>query len=422
MTTLSPLQPQSHALRPFDWHICLVSEQAIPNYAPLLNSQLRPRKGVLLCVTQKMQAQAGYLSESIKRLGLQVERIDLHSEVDVTHIEDQLLAWLEQHDADTVTLNATGGNKLMAFTAMMTVATVSDAYFYVDHQQHCVHFFGKDWQPDPSLTAYPQKALPLKLQERITVDVCLGLYGYTTTKQQSVMVNLLRQRVIDELLNHVADYQYAIAPLNRVAADAQKASKNNLPIVSSPIAPKDWQALSHLLALMQQAALLRINHDQSTVTFSDEDSRFFVAGGWLEVYLQQVLTKLKSEGYLCDVANNIEIVSAALGGKGGEKNELDGIATTPSAQIILFECKTAQLGKGQSDKAEGVIYKLEGIDNRLGVLKSQKVLLSYTQLTDVDKQRTGKGVVFIESHQLRDLANQIKQKIGLKNNHSSSPM
>ena len=48
-------------MKKFDVHVCLVSEQAIPNFVPVVDKEFRPKEVVLL-VTDKMKAKAEILA------------------------------------------------------------------------------------------------------------------------------------------------------------------------------------------------------------------------------------------------------------------------------------------------------------------------------------------------------------------------
>jgi len=53
-------------IRRHDVHVCLVSEQATPNFIPVLDTRFRPRK-VILVVSPQMRERARWLKEALTR-------------------------------------------------------------------------------------------------------------------------------------------------------------------------------------------------------------------------------------------------------------------------------------------------------------------------------------------------------------------
>ena len=127
-------------------HLCLVSQQSAPNLLPALDPALKPEK-IVLIVTAKMQRQAANLSAVLKENALQTELLQLDNEQDFHHIENDLLELAARLEAHTVTLNITGGTKLMSIAAQSVAQASGWHMFYVDADTDRVIWLGHNKTP-----------------------------------------------------------------------------------------------------------------------------------------------------------------------------------------------------------------------------------------------------------------------------------
>ena len=106
-------------MKTFKTHVCIVSDQPIPNYVPILDTQFRPKE-VFLLTTPKMQTKAEILKRTIeKRCQIQPEIINIDNAYNMEELKKKILVLLGQIGGQTkdVALNVTGGTKLMAIAA-----------------------------------------------------------------------------------------------------------------------------------------------------------------------------------------------------------------------------------------------------------------------------------------------------------------
>ena len=104
-------------MKQFDVHVCLVSDQALPNFIPVLAKDFRPQR-VILLATDKMKQKAAVLAEVMKRrCQVKTDIVDLHDEYDMRGVDEKIFDLLLGIDKEKVALNVTGGTKLMSIAA-----------------------------------------------------------------------------------------------------------------------------------------------------------------------------------------------------------------------------------------------------------------------------------------------------------------
>lgn len=113
-----------------DIHVCLVSEQATPNFIPILDSRFRPSE-VVLVVSPEMKQRAQWLKEALASRVEEVSEIEVKDAWDVKGISNALLDLLAGREGKDIALNATGGTKLMAIAAQDVFSVEKRPVFYV---------------------------------------------------------------------------------------------------------------------------------------------------------------------------------------------------------------------------------------------------------------------------------------------------
>ena len=87
-------------MKKFDVHVCLVSDQAIPNFVPVVDKEFRPKEVVLL-VTDKMKAKAEILAKIMReRCAVGVRLLNVADAYDMTQVGEQVFALLCDEDKE----------------------------------------------------------------------------------------------------------------------------------------------------------------------------------------------------------------------------------------------------------------------------------------------------------------------------------
>lgn len=389
-------------MTPYTTHLCLVSAQATPNLLPLLDETWRPRKVVLACSTQmKPAALALRAVIQSKASGMAIETLELPDAYDYNALSDRFLNYLAEHADDDIALNVTGGTKLMAVAAQEVFRSAGKPVFYVNVESDEVLVIG-------------EKASSRPLRAKLKVHEMLRAHGYNVTTQERPQVTRELRDLTARLIDHVTSAGRALGTVNALARMAR--DEPGLRVDMTP-AQYDSRALADILALFLDAGLLR--QSGQALTFKDEESRFFINGGWLESHVYEALQSLRAQHEaLSDVAMGVRV---SFGGadprnaaKARDKNEID-VAFLYRNTLHLIECKTANLaqgGKGDDNKATEALYKMESL-LKLGGLRTRGMVVDYRgQLanSEADRQRAAEaGIAIVAGSQLKDLKGAISR-------------
>lgn len=312
----------------YNIHVCIVSDQPIPNYVPVLDNQFRPQE-VILLVTERMRAKADALAHTLKtRCGVKTRQITIASEYDMQEMEDKVLGELIALDEakENIALNLTGGTKLMAIAAYRTFHDAGYPAFYFTATSNEVLLLDNNER----LTLQPPK---------IKIEDYLRLHGYQIAANNQLQHSVPRERqaIGEELVQRHQYYANAITTLNGIISDGRSKNRKTLTFTKS----QSWGALDDLIDLLARHDLLKTDGDK--ITFTDEDSLRYANGGWLEEYTFHLAASLPD---IQDIALNVQIENA---GNPHQPNELD-IAILSHNILFVLECKTANLKADEKRK------------------------------------------------------------------------
>lgn len=379
-------------MKKFKAHFCMVSQQAAPNLLPLLDSEMKPEKVVLL-VTPQMQQQADYLEQVIKPRGIKVQQQPLNVVDDFDAMEDQLMVLIENEPADEIALNVTGGTKWMAIAAQDIFRMNGSAVFYVKVEDDKVLFVGGD-------------PASHNLSKSIDLKSYIQAYGYEfreTTQIKGLPQNL--RKLCERLVLKVDEWQGAIGQLNRLASVAE--NQNTLSVTPKQEFRHIDPQLTSLLNECAEAGLLR-GKVTDRLHFTDSETRSWANGGWLESYVSSILNELKSEGVIQDsprLNQHIHRIGAT------SHNEVD-VCFMARNRLHLIECKTKRMeGRGTADNTADTVYKLDSISD-LGGLGTKSMLVSYRGLSKADEQRARDlRIKVIQGAQIQRLKSSLREWI-----------
>lgn len=348
-------------------HVCLVSQQAAANLLPALDPALKPEK-VVLVVTAKMQRQAEHLTAVFKENAIQVELLQLSDEHDFVQVENELIELAARLEGDAVTLNITGGTKLMSIAAQSVAQASGWRMFYVDADT------------DRALWLGDQKNAPHALQEQLKLRHYLRSYGFELkNKPNRSQANPAQRRLTESLVLQVGSLESSISVLNALAQDAENRRSLSVQL-------NEWQrdsrSLEVLLRYFEDAQVLAVRDDR--IQFASDAARDFVKGGWLELHAIEAIHQVTGPLALRDKAMGLEVVEVAS----QTRSELD-IAFMARNRLFVIECKTARIDRqqGQGDraappKANDTLFKLAENCRRIGGLGTRGMLVSYRKLNE----------------------------------------
>lgn len=347
-------------------HICLVSAQAAANLLPALDPELKPEK-VVLVVSGPMRNQAENLAKVLKQNGIAVNTQHLSNEHHFNTTEGELCELADSLSGDDVTLNITGGTKLMSVAAQSVASACGWRMFYVDVDTDQAIWLGRD-QPAPQ---------PLK--EQLRLRHYLQGYGFAFADAPGrPQPNAAQQTLMSELTLQIGTFEPPLSQLNWLAQ--QSEDRKQLSVIMNA-QQQDSRSLESLTLKFANAGALTVQGN--TIHFSSKEHRDFVKGGWLELLVFHEVEKLRTTLGIRDCAANLAVTD-----NGDVKNELD-VAFMARNRLFVIECKTARMDKPESSKANDTLFKLAGNCRRIGGLGTRGMLVSYRALDEAEKRLAG---------------------------------
>ena len=340
-------------------HICLVSEQSIPNLLPVFSSQCRVDKVIYICSGYfKANGKVEALSQIIKSQKVDVQVYDLKDAYSKPEVEALVEQIIDENNGEetSISLNVTGGTKLMSLAAYEVCYSLGKPIYYVD--KNILRWLYN--APAPDLDTE-------QLDGKLTINQILNSYSVDVIQKNRKKVSDRSQFLINKLINNHQNNPTLIKTLNYHAMLAKKT-----PDLSSTINDKEWgnPMFRGLLEHLEHDGLLE-RLSKNRIRFNSEESRFFLNGGWLEDYVFFVLQQIQTSNpeLINDVARSVEIQFKDKMTKQSTKNELD-VVFVKDNQLFIIECKTKIIPKNPSNKQDGetqaMIYKLGSLLKSLG--------------------------------------------------------
>lgn len=364
--------------------LMLVSEQAAPNLLPALDPTMKPKEAVLL-VSQKMTARAQALQAVLQEAGIKTHTVPLPDEHNMAALENTLMDIATQRDGQSMALNVTGGNKLMALAAQAVAQAAGWPAFYVDVDTDQIIWLDK---------TRPAQALTRQLRLRHY----LRGYGFTLAEGiERPQPNAAWQTLLQDLLINVGSLEEAIGQLNHLSQEAQRSLRVNL----SP-RQRDHHGLDALLLKFEQAQVLKRQGD--ALVFATEAARSFANGGWIEHHVYQSVSQVTGDLAIRDKAANLQVL-----GDSGQPNEID-VAFMARNRLFMVECKTARMNNADDLKANDTLYKLAENCRCIGGLGTRGMLATYRPLRE-SEMRLAKAlnIEVVASRDLNRLGERLKQ-------------
>jgi hypothetical protein len=356
-----------------DIHVCLVRNTATANVTPALDPNFKPQE-VILVHSSDNEYRAGCLEAALKPAGIKVSNWRIDDARDVEHIRDRMLELLIERENANIALNASGGTRSMSIAAYEVFKEFNKPIFYVHPETDAVSWINRRDLPS------------FNVADRIKLPAFLQAHGAEVSHQgerSGVPENL--RRLTQELVDHAVLLAKPLAAINWLAQQANTHLK-------SPLTERQryWAELKALIQRFANEDLLTYQND--CLYFKDEASRFFVNGGWLEVYTYSLLYGLRTEmPKIQDVGRSIELCRDSTGRR--VKNELD-VAFLHNNHLHIIECKTKRfIDKSTQTPTDfdthgaDVLYKLDTLKWLLGGIQTKVMLVSYQPLSSYDKQR-----------------------------------
>lgn len=378
--------------------ISIVSDHILASLLPALKT--RAEYHLLLC-TDKMEPKAQRLKTLIAdKLEACVEDIRIlkgFPENDFQQIKEYV-AYLENHVREKwpdsrITLNITGGNKLMSIGAFQASTELVDQVIYTDthhNQLQVIHSRDGNNQPIP-------------LGSLLDVETYLAANGKVLTESQNSTDFHWQDRTesrqeltcwLGDNIRHLVNREGSsfFRNINAVATKAIQAKDGffgRQELYTELRGP--W---GEALERLNNAGIIRWHYsDPKKIVFPSLEKARYVNGGWLEEYLWIKATSLD----IGDVIANAEFRNDDDAWN-DTLNEMD-LLVCHNNRLLMVECKTAVFDKGHKDA--DVLNKLSNIGREAGGIFCDKLLVSVhvldqTQAHSVTARAQSKGIQYLE--------------------------
>lgn len=344
--------------------ICILTGQPLANLIPLL--QYRPDRIALLVSDELAPKLPGFL-ETLHIAGWQQDQIDCFEHMpdqgyeQIINLVEQLGSQLkQQHPAATLSVNLTGGNKLMSLGTMMALDTDNNALFYTDTKHQQIEFLDHN-----HMDVEPMQAV-------LNLPLCLKAAGLTLRNQQDadtawIERAIQRKKATKYLADHADELAGLISQLNYNYANdnQQEYSSRSFNLKNNPKGP--W-----LIALqeLQQAGVLDWGDNTSHWRPAQEDTARYLSGGWLEEYAWHCA---RDAGLDSEHLGISVVITDDSNRKADIRNEGD-VMLVANNRLLLIECKTGNLTRDGKD--QDTINKLAILADKTGGIMAEGLLIS----------------------------------------------
>lgn len=329
-------------------HVCLVSDQAIPNITPVLDKRYAPERVVLIVSGKKMQVKAGGLKNVFVRHDIKVIVEHLRSEDDFEIIRQDFKR-IAQTYPDSV-LNATGGKKIMTLAAYEAFLGENLPVFYVE-MDNTLRWLTPISCVDP-------------LQHSVSVTDILEAYLYKVTSMEQGATQV--QNELAAIFFSGQNYlSFVLTNFEFIGKESKKTirRKDNLPFDE-----KDIAALRLIAQHDKQHDMISF---QNGKWFGSAAGAKFLSGEWLEIHVYNMIANIADKYGIKDCCRALKIHSAS---DPTIENEID-VAFVHDNHLYLIECKA--LRKSVKNKSMvDFIYTLESIKKH-GGLATRAALLTW---------------------------------------------
>lgn len=370
----------------------ITSNQPAGNVFPLMDSRVKPNKVVLLRPDEEDHLRfSKRLIDVCKSLTLENETVLLPESVDSSAIKNAISESVDRYlqQGYALSLNVTCGPKLICIIAHEVFKEKNLPVFYV-----------KDdwlrWLNNPNDTE------DFDLHDRIKIPTYFKSYGLNTTSLARGPIDLDRNELSKAWLNEDLRNEKDLGILNYYASQAKDTLSTTVSATHLNRAP--------FMKIVDDLIRLNIaNLNSQQLTFSDETSRFFANGGWLEDHVFNILSELKLElPKLQDIARSVEVTWLTNNNEQRVRNELD-VVVLYNNQCVIIECKTKRF---ERESARNIVYKVGSLVKYLGGIQATGGIISYHRIAPIFQKRASLMDVFVcDKSSIHRLKHHIKEHL-----------
>ena len=388
-------------------HICLLSDQLLPNLIPILME--RPAR-VYLVATDEMTARGR--DKRMQRL-LRREHIEVRirgrapsTGIDaIRQTAHKLAREIKRDETDKdLALNATGGTKLLSMGFVDVFRDQLEGYplriIYTDTEHRVIE------------TLVPREVAATPMEGVLRADSYLAAQGMvleSTASDDDRWRSAVeaRKAVSEYLANNCEALGPFLGMLNKLVHGSSGQVGALTPdgrALAQPTQRLDRQPRGlwrQALTRIANADLVRWDDHNATLRFDSVDAARYLGGHWLEEYAWLVARDAGLDEVHCSATGRWELQN----GPAAPTNEFDLLAVHDN-RLLLIECKTGRLDTGE----QAVATRLESLGRNAGGLFGSSLLVAARELPATMKSRCRSlGIRFLERDAVKNLTGHIGQ-------------
>lgn len=325
--------------------------------------------------TAEMRTSARFLADALKRRGItRIEFIDF-ADADVATLHQEAAAVAEKLDGRAVTVNLTGGTKLMTLALVDTLV----AHLETGTSESAPHLVYTDTRNQRLdwLKPVPRSE---PLGDVLQLDDVLFVQGYRRDggsggpETAHWLIEAERRASLTRMMgDKAAEMAAAFGLLNKLADDALVKDEDRF-VAQQSLRYRPRPEMRRILELAMRLQLV-IWDGGLEVTFTNEDSARYFRGLWVEEYVGLKITGLPKK----DWAPNLRVRHVAS----DAVNEIDAMLVHRN-RVLVVECKSRSSSKAD---VSDWIYKLSQLATQVGGSMATPLLVSARALTEPQMQR-----------------------------------
>lgn len=338
-------------------HVCLVSEQPIPNITTVL--QFKP-DAVILLTSKEMKERAGFISDVLRNKGFNVE-IEMIEAYDVNNVIEVSERVISRYKDFNVSLNITGGTKIGTLGTFQAFYTKEKNIYYVDTKDNKI------------LKLFPEKEqAEYSIEVAIAIKDYLAVYGFMVDSRVNDDSYVYKRKNSTNYLANIAVHNdKAIAELNKKLHEYNENSSMPIQITIS----QDDNLLKYLNGLDGIKTI-----DRYKIEIHTRDVLRYLKGIWLEEYVYMIAKDLRPDDVWLNVKGKWVTKS-----RHSPKNEFD-VMISKGNRLFYISCKTANPDRKTENADEGIgrhyLYELDSLSDKALGLFGKKMLTSARRVDD----------------------------------------
>lgn len=346
-------------------HVCIVSDNLIPILTPLVDESLDV-KNVILAYFPDNILSIEKLQKILSPRGIKCHAWELPRRQGFPEITKSIDNLVCKYQAFHLILNVTTGSRLANLAAYSVFTKFNYPIYLVDQVTDEL-----SWLSPENMPAF-------QLSDTLKLNHYLQSFDFTVSSKVSFQdINKDFKSVCYDWVDSMDIIGDGIRTLNYIAFSAKNKKLQSESLSHHQL---NDTGLKIILDSLIHKELISIN--SGCVVFSNEATRFFCNGGWLEYYVYWTILKLKKDiPEIQDISCSVEVCKEVK--QHNIINELD-IAFIANNKLFVVECKTKFLKPGDGNE---LLYKLDSLSDVLGGLHANPMLISFFKLTEKEKAR-----------------------------------